>query len=96
MIRPFHYWPISYLVTIYVVEFFSRCSTLFRVVNLVTYILLIIHWNGCFYYTISTHIGHGKDEWVYADNHSSQPNPTISSKYIYSFYWSTLTLLTIG
>merc|ERR1711936_1053171 len=40
--------------------------------------------------TISYWIGFGEDKWVYSGNKS------FSTQYIYSFYWSTLTLTTIG
>ncbi|KAE8583835.1 hypothetical protein XENTR_v10020704 [Xenopus tropicalis] len=38
---------------------------IFRIFNLVLYILLIIHWNGCIYYAFSKAIGFGADSWVY-------------------------------
>ena len=85
-------------------EFFDRTETAtnfpntFRIVNLVLYILIIIHWNGCIYFQISNWIGFGTDEWVY--NNISDPNQpeanTLTRMYVYSFYWSTLTLTTIG
>lgn len=82
-------------------EFFDRTETrtnfpnIFRIANLVLYIIIIIHWNGCLYFAISKILGFGSDTWVY-------PGPTnpefsqLSRQYIYSFYWSTLTLTTIG
>ncbi|XP_043913020.1 cyclic nucleotide-gated olfactory channel [Protopterus annectens] len=82
-------------------EFFDRTETrtsypnIFRIFNLVLYILIIIHWNGCIYYAISKSIGFGTDDWVY-------PNTTdpefgyLSREYTYCLYWSTLTLTTIG
>jgi len=57
-------------------------------------ILVLIHWNACFYFAISYAIGFGSDNWVY--NNSGMRNSTLSRQYIYSFYWSTLTLTTIG
>nr|CFW94214.1 Eka-cGMP gated channel alpha 2 protein [Euperipatoides kanangrensis] len=79
-------------------EFFDRTETrtnfpnAFRIMNLILYILIIIHWNACLYYAISWSIGLGTDQWVY-DN---KTNDSLIRKYIYSFYWSTLTLTTIG
>lgn len=82
-------------------EFFDRTETrtnfpnIFRIANLVLYIIIIIHWNGCLYFAISKILGFGSDTWVY-------PGPKkpgfsqLSRQYIYSFYWSTLTLTTIG
>lgn len=52
-------------------EFFDRTETrtshpnIFRISNLVLYILVIIHWNACIYYAISKAIGFGEDSWVY-------------------------------
>ena len=57
-------------------------------------ILVLIHWNACLYFAISFALGFGTDNWVY--NLSGPKNSTLSRQYIYSFYWSTLTLTTIG
>ena len=85
-------------------EFFDRTETatnfpnMFRIVNLVLYILIIIHWNGCIYFQISNWIGFGTDDWVYSNiSDPTQPEAnTLIRMYVYSFYWSTLTLTTIG
>ena len=85
-------------------EFFDRTDTctnypnLFRVSNLLIYILVIIHWNACFYFQMSNWIGFGSDDWVYFNTTESvyPVNATLLRMYIYSFYWSTLTLTTIG
>ncbi|XP_009863885.1 PREDICTED: cyclic nucleotide-gated cation channel alpha-3 isoform X2 [Apaloderma vittatum] len=82
-------------------EFFDRTETrtnypnMFRIGNLVLYILIIIHWNACIYFAISKVIGFGTDSWVYP-NVSIPEYARLSRKYIYSLYWSTLTLTTIG
>ena len=82
-------------------EFFDRTETrtnypnMFRIGNLVLYILIIIHWNACIYFAISKFIGFGTDSWVYP-NVSNPEYGRLSRKYIYSLYWSTLTLTTIG
>ncbi|GAB1608115.1 cyclic nucleotide-gated cation channel alpha-3-like [Argonauta hians] len=82
-------------------EFFDRTETrtnftnLFRICKLVLYILVIIHWNACAYFAISHSIGYGADGWVYP-NISEKKFAPLTRKYIYSFYWSTLTLTTIG
>lgn len=57
-------------------------------------ILVLIHWNACLYFAISYAIGFGSDNWVY--NITGARNETLAHQYIYSFYWSTLTLTTIG
>ncbi|XP_062998137.1 cyclic nucleotide-gated olfactory channel [Elgaria multicarinata webbii] len=82
-------------------EFFDRTETrtsypnIFRICNLVMYILVIIHWNACIYYAISKAIGFGEDTWVYP-NISDPEYGYLTREYIYCLYWSTLTLTTIG
>lgn len=82
-------------------EFFDRTETrtnypnIFRISNLVLYILVIIHWNACIFFAISKTIGFGTDTWVYP-NISHPEHGRLSRKYIYCLYWSTLTLTTIG
>ncbi|XP_066571381.1 cyclic nucleotide-gated channel alpha-2-like [Amia ocellicauda] len=82
-------------------EFFDRTETrtnypnIFRICNLVLYILVIIHWNACIYYAISKSLGFGSDTWVYP-NVSDTESDSLSQSYVYCLYWSTLTLTTIG
>lgn len=46
----------------------------FRVCCVVLYIVVIIHWNACFYFLISELIGLGTDSWVYGEqNKQSLP-----------------------
>ncbi|RVE75009.1 hypothetical protein OJAV_G00012600 [Oryzias javanicus] len=82
-------------------EFFDRTETrtnfpnIFRIANLVGYIIIIIHWNACLYFAVSKVLGFGSDTWVYP----ALTGPKFSRlaiQYIYCFYWSTLTLTTIG
>lgn len=72
-------------------EFLTKMETrtaypnLLQIANVVLYILLIIHWNSCFYFWLSNHIGFGTDEWVF-------PNVTQGGKaarlgYQYSYWW---------
>ncbi|XP_039344788.1 cyclic nucleotide-gated olfactory channel isoform X2 [Mauremys reevesii] len=82
-------------------EFFDRTETrtsypnIFRISNLVLYILIIIHWNACIYYAISKAIGFGTDTWVYP-NITDPEYGYLAREYVYCLYWSTLTLTTIG
>ncbi|OXA53317.1 Cyclic nucleotide-gated cation channel subunit A [Folsomia candida] len=82
-------------------EFFEKTESrttfpnAFRIAKVVLYILVIIHWNGCFYFAMSYYIGFGSDGWVYR-NITVGKYADLSHQYIYSFYWSTLTLTTIG
>nr|XP_061792004.1 cyclic nucleotide gated channel subunit alpha 1a [Nerophis lumbriciformis] len=85
-------------------EFFKRTETktnypnIFRIANLIMYILIIIHWNACFYFSFSKSIGFGSDEWVYPalDDPEEPAFGQPMRKYAFSLYWSTLTLTTIG
>ncbi|KAM6941766.1 cyclic nucleotide gated channel subunit alpha 1a [Lycodopsis pacificus] len=85
-------------------EFFTRTETktnypnIFRIGNLIMYILIIIHWNACFYYSFSKYIGFGADDWVYPalDDPDKPAFGEFGRKYSFSLYWSTLTLTTIG
>lgn len=51
-------------------EFFDRTETrtnfpyAFRIAKLIFYILVIIHWNACFFFAMSYAIGFGTDTWV--------------------------------
>ncbi|XP_067118054.1 cyclic nucleotide-gated channel rod photoreceptor subunit alpha [Osmerus mordax] len=82
-------------------EFFQRTETrtnfpnVLRISNLVMYIVIIIHWNACLYYSVSKAIGFGSDAFVYP-NVSHPEFGRLVRKYAYSMYWSTLTLTTIG
>ncbi|KAM7161119.1 cyclic nucleotide-gated channel alpha-2 isoform 1-T1 [Macrochelys suwanniensis] len=82
-------------------EFFDRTETrtsypnIFRISNLVLYILIIIHWNACIYYAISKAIGFGTDTWVYP-NITNPEYGYLTREYVYCLYWSTVTLTTIG
>ena len=84
-------------------EFLDRTDTLtpypnfFRIFKLLLYVVVIIHWNACLYFQISAWLGFGTDQWVYFDISDTQSvNATLRRMYIYSLYWSTLTLTTIG
>nr|XP_046915134.1 cyclic nucleotide-gated cation channel alpha-3-like [Dermatophagoides farinae] len=88
-------------------ECFERTETrtnfphAFRIAKLIFYILILIHWNACIYFAISYVIGFDTDRWVYNRPSISLINgtnvtDTLRHQYIYCFYWSTLTLTTIG
>ncbi|XP_020786109.1 cyclic nucleotide gated channel subunit alpha 1a [Boleophthalmus pectinirostris] len=85
-------------------EFFTKTETktnypnIFRIANLIMYILIIIHWNACLYFSFSKSIGFGADDWVYPalDNPEEPEFGQPMRKYAFSLYWSTLTLTTIG
>ncbi|KAA0197937.1 putative Voltage-activated ion channel [Fasciolopsis buskii] len=93
-------------------EFIDRTETrttrpyLFRISTLTMNILVLIHLNACIYFGFSKALGLGSDSFVYPPrsndeisevqyNFSSRWN-RLFSQYVYSFYWSTLILTTIG
>lgn len=78
----------------------TKYPNILRVAFLGQFILVVIHWNACIYFILSRHLGFGTNQWVYPGV-EGQLNLTESysfttRKYLYSFYWSTLTLTTIG
>ncbi|UJR30171.1 hypothetical protein I4U23_017711 [Adineta vaga] len=76
------------------VETQTNHPNIFRLVSLLTMIVILIHWNACFYFIISRWIGYSTDSWVY--NMNIPTGTTLSTQYIYCFFWSTLVLTNIG
>ncbi|CAF3548366.1 unnamed protein product [Rotaria sp. Silwood1] len=81
-------------------EIFNKIETqtnhpnIFRLVSLLTTIIILIHWNACFYFMISRWIGYSSDSWVY--NMTKPTATTLTTQYLYCFFWSTLVLTNIG
>uniref|UniRef100_A0A671S7Q3 Cyclic nucleotide-gated channel rod photoreceptor subunit alpha-like n=1 Tax=Sinocyclocheilus anshuiensis TaxID=1608454 RepID=A0A671S7Q3_9TELE len=85
--RMFEFFTISETMTNY--------PNIFRICTLIMYIIIIIHWNACLYFSFSKAIGFGSDAWVYPA--LTEPEfGELMRKYSFSLYWSTLTLTTIG
>ncbi|CAH2226163.1 cyclic nucleotide-gated cation channel alpha-4 [Pelobates cultripes] len=82
-------------------EAFDRTETripypnAFRICKLMAYIFVVIHWNSCIYFALSSYVGFGKDEWVYP-NITDPEFGRLGRQYLYSFYFSTLILTTVG
>ncbi|KAM9319630.1 cyclic nucleotide-gated channel alpha-4 [Gastrophryne carolinensis] len=82
-------------------ESFDRTETripypnAFRICKLMAYVFVVIHWNSCIYFALSSYIGFGKDPWVYP-NISHPDFGRLERQYLYSFYFSTLILTTVG
>ncbi len=88
----------------------TKYPTIFRMTNLLINILLAMHWNACFYFIVSRVVGFGSDNWVFPNitNPEMISNMTraqvnnilqthkLDVQYIYCFWWSVLTLTTIG
>eukprot|EP00057_Strongylocentrotus_purpuratus_P007176 XP_011661650.1 PREDICTED: cyclic nucleotide-gated channel rod photoreceptor subunit alpha-like [Strongylocentrotus purpuratus] len=86
----FHLWYVK-------VESRIQFPNVFRVFNHIHVLLLGIHWTGAVYYLISKAIAGASptfNDWVYSEPFGR--NATLAHKYLASFYWSTLTLTTIG
>ena len=56
--------------------------------------LIMMHWNACFYFIISKFEGFGVNNWVYPAFDGK--TVTLSYQYAFCYYWSTLSLTTIG
>ena len=72
----------------------TRYPNLLRIFALVVAVLLIFHWNACFYFAISASIGLGSDKWVYPDRSGPGSQHTVSHQYLFSLYWSARMLTT--
>jgi len=55
-------------------------------------VVLVIHWNACVYYQLSSWIGLSSDHWVY----TPKPGTGLADHYFFCVYWSTMLLLTVG
>ncbi|XP_064366198.1 cyclic nucleotide-gated cation channel alpha-4 [Dromaius novaehollandiae] len=67
----------------------------FRIAKLMLYVFVAIHWNACLYFALSVRLGPGADAWVYPN--ASRPGfARPLRQYLYSFYFSTLILTTVG
>uniref|UniRef100_A0A8C6C8B2 Cyclic nucleotide-gated channel alpha-4 n=1 Tax=Monodon monoceros TaxID=40151 RepID=A0A8C6C8B2_MONMO len=82
-------------------EAFDRMEThtvhpnAFRIAKLMLYVFAVIHWNSCLYFAPSRYLDFGSDAWVYPD--PAQPGfEQLRRQYLYSFYFSTLILTTVG
>lgn len=56
--------------------------------------LIMMHWNACFYFMISKFEGIGINEFVYPK--FNENNTALIHQYALCYYWSTLSLTTIG
>lgn len=70
----------------------TNYPNLFRALNLLHYLLVTFHWNGCLYHIIYKNNKFGSRNWVFND---IEPND-ILKQYLQSYYWCTLALTTIG
>ncbi|XP_028250280.1 cyclic nucleotide-gated cation channel alpha-4 [Parambassis ranga] len=67
----------------------------FRITKLMVYIFVLIHWNACFYFALSSYIGFGSDVWVYP-NITDPEFASMLRQYSYCFWFSAEILTTVG
>ena len=78
----------------------------FRLVKLVLYVVIMIHWNACVFMQVSIWLGLGSDDWVYCSTAGATSNDQMTNEYcaddslanvyVYVFYWSTIMLSPSG
>ncbi|ESO00647.1 hypothetical protein HELRODRAFT_175626 [Helobdella robusta] len=80
----------------------SNSPYAFRATQLIMYILLSLHWNACFYYQVSEWIGFCSDNFVMVNSSCEKENLGVTGSdsllfaYVFSFYWSLLTITAMG
>ncbi|KAI4805416.1 hypothetical protein KUCAC02_010033 [Chaenocephalus aceratus] len=67
----------------------------FRITKLMIYIFVLIHWNACLYFALSSYIGFGSDRWVYP-NISKPEFASMRRQYFYCFWFSAQIFTTVG
>ncbi|KAM8856158.1 cyclic nucleotide-gated channel alpha-4 [Spinachia spinachia] len=67
----------------------------FRISKLMIYIFVLIHWNACLYFALSSYIGFGSDYWVYP-NVTTPEFASMRRQYIYCFWFSAQIFTTVG
>uniref|UniRef100_A0A672H6C8 Cyclic nucleotide gated channel subunit alpha 4 n=1 Tax=Salarias fasciatus TaxID=181472 RepID=A0A672H6C8_SALFA len=67
----------------------------FRISKLMIYIFVLIHWNACLYFALSSYIGFGSDQWVYP-NMSDPQFAAMRRQYFYCFWFSAQIFTTVG
>ncbi|CAI9718428.1 cyclic nucleotide-gated cation channel alpha-3-like [Octopus vulgaris] len=86
-----------------ILETRTSFPNLIRIIHIIVYVTLLIHWNACLYYALSAWIGLGKDAWVYPNEvinfdvlPKEHPYLTMRHQYLMPLWWSMQTLTTIG
>lgn len=74
-------------------ETHSRFPNFLRLCFLVATVLLIFHWNACFYFLLSKWIGFGSDTWVHPEL-TAPGFDSLTRQYLFSLYWSSRMLTT--
>lgn len=71
----------------------TNYPNVFRGLSLIHYLLVIFHWNACFFHIISKNGGFGSRDWFSPRDDGCND---VTCDYLHAFYWSTLALSTIG
>lgn len=74
-------------------ETHSRFPNFLHLCFLVAMVLLIFHWNACFYFLLSKWIGFGSDTWVHPEL-TAPGFDSLTRQYLFSLYWSSRMLTT--
>ena len=72
----------------------TNYPNVFRLTQLMVILLLLVHWNACFYFILSKFIGIGADDFVFNVNVPEQNE--FKGQYTSCFFWSMLALTTIS
>uniref|UniRef100_A0A3P8V9Y1 Cyclic nucleotide gated channel subunit alpha 4 n=2 Tax=Cynoglossus semilaevis TaxID=244447 RepID=A0A3P8V9Y1_CYNSE len=67
----------------------------FRISKLMIYIFVLIHWNACLYFALSSYVGFGSDLWVYP-NITTPQFASMRRQYFYCFWFSAQIFTTVG
>ncbi|XP_070539833.1 cyclic nucleotide-gated channel alpha-3-like [Ptychodera flava] len=80
------------------IEIRTPFPNFWRMANVVHTVLVVIHYNACFYYLISKYqdFSQESNSWAYPDPALYSDYAALSRKYLYSAYWSTLSLMTVS
>ncbi|KAM9709898.1 cyclic nucleotide-gated channel alpha-4 isoform 2-T2 [Menidia menidia] len=73
----------------------SSYPNTFRITKLMIYIFVLIHWNACLYFALSSYIGFGSDRWVYP-NITNTTFASMRRQYFYCFWFSAQIFTTVG
>ncbi|KAJ8004529.1 hypothetical protein DPEC_G00137220 [Dallia pectoralis] len=77
------------------IETRTSYPNVFRISKLMLYIFVLLHWNACLYFALSSYIGFGTDPWVYPD--TADPDfAAVRRQYYRCFWFSVLILTTVG
>lgn len=72
----------------------TNYPNVFRTISLIQYMLVIFHWNACFYHLLAKK-SFGSSDW-FLGSKEDQFCGDVECDYLHAFYWSILALTIIG